>query len=307
MLKTSLRYFISVASHGSIRAASSELNVVQSAVSRQLQTLEHELGMPLLERRSRGVVLTEAGELVLAFARNAHLEVDRLKSELDELLGLERGHIRICAMETMVQFILPQAIMRFRSLHPRIAFTVTVATTDEVVEAVRSGQVDIGLGFSPVIGPEITLLYERLEPMLAVMTSNHPMASRQSVSIADIKDFPVALSPPRSGARVVTDQACREAGVKISPALESNSVDLLRRFAMSGDGIALLLRHTVSRSLDRGELTVLPFAEDTIAGTVTIMALDGRRLPLASEKMVTILTEELDRPSEEACRDAKTA
>lgn len=298
MLKTSLRYFVSVASHGSIRAASAELNVAQSAVSRQLQALEYEIGTALLERRSRGVVLTEAGELLFAFARNAQLDVDRLKSELDELQGLERGHIRISSMETMVPFILPRAISRFRELHPRITFTVTISTTDEVVEAVRAGHADIGLGFSPIIGPEIVLKYERAEPLLAVMSSSHPLASRDHISIGDVAGYPVAMSPPRSGARIVSDRAYRQADVKLFPALESNSVDLLRRFVMTGNGITLLLRHTVARSLDRGELTVLPFAEDTLAGTVVIMALDGRTLPLAAEKMVSILAEELDHPTE---------
>ena len=294
MLKTALRYFISVASHGSIRAASGELNVAQSAVSRQLQSLEHDVGMTLFERRSRGVALTEAGELLFSFARSAMLDVDRLRSELDELLGLERGHVRISTIETMVPLILPRAINRFRSLHPRITFTITIATTDEVVEAVQAGQADIGLGFSPIVGPEITLKYERQEALLAVMSASHPLASRASVSIAEASAFPIALSPPRSGARIVVDRACREAGVKITPVLESNSVELLHRFVMVGDGIAPLLRHTISESLHRGELTVVPFTEDAIAGTVTIMALDGRNLPLASEKMASILADELD-------------
>lgn len=306
MLKTSLRYFVSVASHGSIRAASSELNVAQSAVSRQLQGLEYEIGAVLLERRSRGVVLTAAGELLFAFARNAQLDVDRLRSELDELQGLERGHVRISAMETMVQLILPAAIARFQRLHPRITFAVTISTTDEVVEAVRGGHADIGLGFSPIIGPEITLKYERLEPLLAVMSADHPLASRSSVSIAEIADYPVALSPPRSGARIVSDGACRDAGVKLLPTLETNSVDLLRRFVMTGSGITLLLRHTVSQGFDREALKVLPFTENTISGTVAIMALDGRTLPLAAEKMAAILAEELDRSPAQSS-DAKSA
>lgn len=294
MLKTALRYFVSVAQQGSIRAASGEVNVAQSAVSRQLQALEYELGTPLFERRSRGVALTEAGELVFAFARRAMLDIDRLRSELDELQGLERGHVRIHAIETMVPFILPRAINRFRSMHPRITFKVTIATTDEVADAVQAGQTDIGLAFSPIVGPEIVHKYERIEPLLAVMASSHPLTSLTSVSVGQIAAYPVALSPPRSGARIVVDRACRDAGVKIEPALESNSVELLHRFATVGDGIAPLLRHTIIRNLTRGELSAIPFVERSLSGTVTIIALEGRSLPLASEKMVKVLSEELD-------------
>lgn len=294
MLKTALRYFVSVAQQGSIRAASGEVNVAQSAVSRQLQALEYELGTTLFERRSRGVALTEAGELVFQFARRTMLDVDRLRSELDELQGLERGHVRIHAIETMVPFILPRALNRFRSMHSRITFKVTIATTDEVVEAVQDGQADIGLAFSPICGPEIVHLYERNEPLLAVMAPSHVLASRQSVSIGEIAAYPVAMSPPRSGARIVVDRACRDAAVKIEPALESNSVELLHRFATADNGIAPLLRHTITRNLDRGELSAVPFVDDTLAGTVTIIAMEGRRLPLASEKMVSVLSEELD-------------
>lgn len=298
MLKTSLRYFSSVASSGSIRAASAALNVAQSAVSRQLQSLEFELGMELFDRHSRGVALTEAGQLLFTFTKNTMLDVDRLRSELDELLGLERGHVRICAIETMVHYILPRALMSFQSLYPGITYSVTIATTDEVVQAVQVGQADLGLGFSPIVDADIRLLYERVEPLLAVMSPMHPLAPKEQVSIIEVARYPVALSPSRSGARIVIDRACRNAGIKFTPQLETNSVELLHRFATLGGCVAPLLRHTVSQSMDSGQLRVVPFSDPEIAGTVTIMALEGRSLPLAAEKMAGVIAHQLDATSQ---------
>src|ERR1700761_9247132 len=145
MLKTSLRYFMSVVRHGSFRAASSELNVAQSAVSRQIQSLEYELGMPLFERRPRGVALTEAGQLLFGFCKNATFDADRMQSEFDALRGLQRGRVHIAAIESMVPAILPKAIDCFQKRFPSITFSIDVLTTDPIVDAVCNGDADIGI------------------------------------------------------------------------------------------------------------------------------------------------------------------
>ena len=95
MAFTQLRYFYEVARSGSIREASSRLSVTPSSVSRQIQNLEHEVRMPLFERRARGMSLTSAGELYMAYARSVLAELDRLHSDIDDLRGLRRGRVRI--------------------------------------------------------------------------------------------------------------------------------------------------------------------------------------------------------------------
>ena len=294
MLKTSLKSFLSVVRHGSIRAASAELNLAQSAISRQLQALEHEVGALLLERRPRGVVLTEAGSLLLQYGRSATFDVDRLLSEMDALRGLQRGHLRIAAIESMVPALLPQVIDRFRCAHPGVTFAVDVLTTDQVLADLRAGDADIGVGFSPQPGPDITVYHRVEEPLLAVMAVDHPLAALDRVTLADIVRHPLGLPSNKSGARFVFDEACRRAGVTARPLLETSSMELLHRFALLGNGVTVLLRHTIGESVERGTLRAVQLGDGVLGGTLEVLTLQDRTLPLASERFLAYLRDGLD-------------
>ncbi len=140
MNNVNLRYFASVARHGSMREAAEELHVAQSALSRQIQKLEQELGVPLFQRHARGVELTSAGEIFLRHARSSLRQEERVRSELDALKGLRRGTINVQAIESLVPGVLPQVILRFSARHPGITFNVTIDRTDRILAAVREGR-----------------------------------------------------------------------------------------------------------------------------------------------------------------------
>ena len=295
MLKTSVRYFMSVVQHGSIRAAASELNVAQSAISRQIQALEHELGAPLLERRPRGVTLTHAGELLYTYGRDATFQVERLSSELDALQGLRRGHVRIASIEALVPHLLPQAINRFLTQYPGITFSVEVGGTDRVVGAIREGSADIGLAFNPHPTGEFRIIFRVREPLFAMVAQSHPLGRAKQLSVRDLATWPFAVPARLTGSRMLFDEACREAHVIMTPALETNSVELLHRFALLGDGVAVLARLTCVESLRTHKLRAIGFKEENLSsGTIDIVTLANRQLPIAAEKFLIALRRELD-------------
>jgi DNA-binding transcriptional LysR family regulator len=295
MLKTSVRYFMSVVQHGSIRAAAAELNVAQSAISRQIQALEHEIGAPLLERRSRGVALTAAGELLHSYGRDATFQVERLTSELDALHGLRRGHVRIASIEALVPHLLPQAISRFLNQYPGVAFSVEVGGTDRIIGTVREGRADIGLAFNPQPSGDLRVILRVREPLFAMVTPSHPLSRSQQTSVGQIAAWPVAVPVRYTGSRMLFDEACREAHVVIAPALESNSVELLHRFALLGNGVAVLARLSAIESLRTRKLRAIRFKEENLAsGTIDVITLAGRRLPVAAEKFLIALRGAID-------------
>lgn len=293
MLKTSLRYLMSVARHGSIRAASSELNIAQSAVSRRLQALEYQLGTPLFERKPRGVALTEAGELLYSYCLNSTFAIERLYSEIDELRGLRRGRVRLASMESAVPSVLCNAIDAFRIKHPNIAFSVDILTSDKVLDTVREGDVDIGLTFGGEFNDDIQVVYNAKEPLLATMTPDHPLAKHKSISIQELASWPIALAPPRSSSRVIFDKGCASAGIVVKPALETNSVELMHRFALGGTGVTLLLRHAGMSSFKNNQLCAIPVTGNDLEGDVSIITLKERQLPLAAEAFLLTIREEL--------------
>jgi DNA-binding transcriptional LysR family regulator len=295
VLRPSVRYFVSVVQHGSIRAAASELGVAQSAISRQIQALERDLGAPLLERRPRGVALTQAGELLFAYTREATFHLDRLRSEIDALEGLRRGHVRVHAIEAMVPHLLPRAIDAFVTQFPGITFEVGVAGTDRVLAAVRDGSAEIGVGFCPEPAEEVRTVFRVKEPLYAFVAPGHPLAPRRQISVRELATWPVAVPIRLTGSRNLFDAACRQGRVEVKPALETSSVELLHRFALVGHGVAILTRLTCIESLRDRHLVALRFQEPEMnAGTIDVFTLAARRLPIAAERFLVALRRELD-------------
>ena len=118
-----LDYVDEVARAGSIRKAAEQLNVTASAVNRRITDLEEELGAPLFERLPRGVRLTAAGELFVHYLRKQHGEVERMKSQIEDLKGLRRGTVRLACSQALALDFLPRAIAEFRKRTPRSSST----------------------------------------------------------------------------------------------------------------------------------------------------------------------------------------
>ncbi len=294
MTTVSLRYFATVARRGSIREAAEELHVAQSALSRQIQKLEQEFGVPLFQRHPRGVELTSAGEIFLRHARSSLRQTERVRSELDALKGLRRGTITIQSIESLVPGVLPQAIMRFRARHPGITFEVTVDRTDRIITAVREGRTDIGLAFYPPVEPDLTTVFKMREPLVALMSPRHPLAGRPKVSLADSVIYPIALPLKNSGSRVLIDIACKAAGIYMVPVLETNSIQFRVQFVQVDNGITFHSRLSARDSLRTGDLVAVPI-RDRIVNTATIDAVThaSRELPLAAEEFLRFLQGEL--------------
>jgi len=282
--------------HGSIRAAAEALHVAQSAVSRQLQSLEQELDVQLIERRARGIAPTPAGELLYRYWRDANFHVERLRSEIDALQGLRRGNVRIATVESLTTGLLPDAIDTFRALHPGITFEVLMSGSDGVAQAVRSGEAEMGFGLNLGSSPEFNVVHRVREPILAVMSPKHALATARTLTLSRIAGWPIALSMRRNGIRQLVEAAATAAGITIEPALVTNSVELQHRFARTGQGIAFLPRLPCLQSIKSGLLAAVQISDPALnSGTFDIITLAARKLPLAAEEFISIARQELQK------------
>ena len=154
---TALRYFLEVVRTGSVSEAATRLSVSPSAVSRQVATLEDLLGVPLFERRPRGMAPSPAGELLAAHALRNALEADRVVADIEALQGLRRGLIRLCCSAGFAIEFLPKAMAQFREQHPGMQFHLRVAAPAAVTQAVLNTEAGIGLTYSRTAERDIEL------------------------------------------------------------------------------------------------------------------------------------------------------
>jgi DNA-binding transcriptional LysR family regulator len=274
-----LRYFVEVARLGSIRIAAERLNVAPSAISRQIQNLEDTNGIPFFERHARGVVLTQAGQIFDEYARFVLQELDRTRSDINDLKQLRRGTIRVHSVDGIVAGPLSTAICSFRAQHPNITFKLTSTGAQTVVKAVRDGESDVGIAFQPLPERNVLSAHEFADPLCVIAAPGSSMANLNQASLIEALRHPVALPTETFGIRALINARCAELKLLPEPALETNSIEALRGFARSGAGLTMLPYLSAKRDVDMGLLVALPFTDPPLRRAATHICVQERRRP----------------------------
>ncbi len=259
-----LRYFVAVARAGSIRKASEELHVASSAVSRQIQKIEDELGTPLFERLPNGLRLTQAGKATLRHAKATLHDFELLTGELGALKGKKTGLVSIAALDSLFVRFLPDQIKEFHKLHPAVNFRVHSGVQSRIATMVAEGEIDIGITFNLPHPEDTRFIADIPMPLMAMVSADHPLARRPSVSLSECAQYNLLLQvdtePLRSMIEVELSSLERTGRALVT----SNNLMLLRPLIEAGVGVAFY--------------TPLGMADQIRSGTIVGVPLEGSRL-----------------------------
>jgi DNA-binding transcriptional LysR family regulator len=290
-----LRYVDEVARAGSIRKAADQLNVTASAVNRRIMDLEEELGTPLFERRARGVRLTAAGEIFVHYLRSQHGEVERMKSQIEDLKGLRRGEVRIACSQALALDFLPREIAEFRRRHQQVAFTVKVVDHELAMAALAAYEVDLVLVFRPPFLANFQPLMSLQQRLVAVMASDHPLARKRALRLRDCAAYPVALAERSIGGRQLLDQVASRSRIDFNIAAQTNSFELLRGLVTRAGLISFQIR--IGTLPDRNKLGLIARDiddRDVPRANLVLGQLRDRNLPVATAMFAEQLARSLE-------------
>src|SRR5437588_2200908 len=254
-----LRVLCEVARHGSFSAAADSLGYTQPAVSRQIATLEAELGTLLVRRVPQGAVLTDAGRLLVARAEEVIARLSDAEAELHALAGLEGGRLRLASFASAAASIVPLAIARFRERYPAVELSIMMADPIDSLPLLRSGELDLALSHDPMgqaadedgvatvvsggagsaNGLEFVHLFD--DPMYVAMPSGHPLADAESLDLSCFSDEPWMLATTNScpDSRLFL-RACHAAGFEPRIAFQNDDYPAMLGFVATGVGVALV-------------------------------------------------------------------
>lgn len=188
-----LRYFVAVAEHLHFSKAANTLGLAQPALSQAIRRLENELGVTLFERSSRSVRLSDMGQALLPRARSLLSHAATSEREIRELAGLQRTRLRVGASGTIAAFMLPDLLRSYRSRFPDPRLEIVQRRTEGVIALVESGELDVGIVRLPFRSTHLNVTPLRTENLFAVLPSNHPMAARKTLSVADLAQDPFIM------------------------------------------------------------------------------------------------------------------
>jgi DNA-binding transcriptional LysR family regulator len=286
-------YFEAVYRHGSIRKAATALHIASSALNRRVLDLEEEIGTPLFERLPRGVRLTQAGELFLAYVRRCALDLQQLKSQLEQVRGHSVGSVRIGVAESVTPKLLPGAVEAFCKAHPAVSFHITVDGPEGLGEALLQDTVDLILTHELLQHPGCVTLAAARHPLCAFVAPTHPLAQQTSSTLGECSQYPCALPDRTLAARRLLDLALEQASVRITPAVESNSVETLKAFARSGEAVCFSFH--LGNTAETAGLVALELRNPHCADArLFLAARRGRTLPPVAAMFAEQLKVELE-------------
>jgi molybdate transport repressor ModE-like protein len=246
-----MRVLREVAAQGSFSAAAEALNFTQSAVSQHVAALEREAGTQLVERRRRGLRLTEAGTVLVGHADAILARIDCAEEELAALAGLRGGHLRLISFQSGGATLAPRAVAAFRERHPQVELSMLEAEPDEAGVRLKSGEADLALVYDhhstpDLLGPELELTPLLDDTYEAILPSGHALAKRRRLALADLAAEPWVASTNVCGCRRITESVCQEAGYQPKIAFEADETMAAQALVAAGVGVTLLPRLALS-------------------------------------------------------------
>lgn len=235
-----LRGFLTVCRQGSFTEAAKSLYLTQPAISQQVKTIEDELGIPLIEKRGRELHLTPAGEEVKARAEEVFSCLDQMVEAVDDIKGLRRGRISVAASDTVVMYLFPKWMKKFRSKYPDITIYLTDRMSHSVEERVVSGQSDLGLITMPPASQEVVAEKFHEEKLRLILPTDDPLAKKTRLEMKSIASRPRIALGRGSATRKLIDAVFASRGLEWTPSMELSGFEMIKRYVAAGFGASIV-------------------------------------------------------------------
>lgn len=282
-----LKYFLAISRLGSFTRASEELYVTQPTLSHQMRQLETELGCNLLDRSSRSIRLTGAGEIFASYANRAIKEIEDGRVAIQGYQGLQVGGVVIGAISAFTNSLLPPILSEFAQAYPGIKVKVVELPTGEMQRQIRDGDLAFGLGY----GPESTefICGEELfrENLMLIVSKQHPYAKKAYVTIEDVLKTKLALLSVEYMSRRLIDMAFLEIMAKPDIAMEINSIDAILETIGDAQLATIMTKRMVQ---NYKKLVAIPLRPE-ISRTAAIFKRDNANLSPAAQVLIDKLIE----------------
>lgn len=281
-----LEAFVQIVATKSFRAAAAHIGVSQPALSRTIRQAEQTLQARLFDRDTRNVEVTPAGRELLPIAQRILGEFDNSFGELGQFLQGQTGRVSLGMLPSIGSSLIPQAISRYRSVHPKVEFAFLEAPADALLKAIDDGRSDFGLSVRPA--PDTRLRYRHLmnDPFVLVCRRDDLLATRESVPWSIFASRPYLASQASSSIRPITDAALLR--FSVSAALEYPSISSCGAMIRAGLGITALPLMALDLIRMDGLATV-PLVRPQINRQIGIITRIGRTLPPVGQTFIDTL------------------
>ena len=291
-----LELFCSVAELRSFSKAASVHELTQSAASQAMQHLEESLGVQLIDRSKRPLVLTSAGSIYLRGVKSMLRGYNRLEQEVRSTSERLSGQIAVGTIYSVGLSYMPHATDEFQRMHPEVDVIPKFGTSEEIIELTADGSVDLGLVSFPKTTKQLQYVLWQQEPMRLVCSPKHALANRTDVTLRDLQGIKMVGFDRDLALRKEIDQGLAKAGVTVDFNMEFNNADSMTRAIEANRGIGIVPEAAVRRETATGTLRVVACQDLRMTRPLGIIYRRSGRLGKAASEFASLL---LGRPLEQ--------
>jgi DNA-binding transcriptional LysR family regulator len=292
-----LRVFLKVAELEHITRASEELNLSQPAVTKTIQSLEHEIGLELVERQGRRIALTYAGRVLQGYARQIFALEREMEEALVALRDVESGEVTLAANTTAGVYLLPPIVAQFRMQYPQINLHIAILNSHEIVDEIMNWNLDFGLveGDASTLPAALNVQLFAYDELILVVAPGHPWSSLPSVDLEVLREGTLLMREQGSGIREVVEHSLLQHNVVVQPLFTLTDNEAIKQMVISGVGTAIVSRLSVQRELANGDLVQVRITGLELRPQLSLIQRADKQLSRAAQAFCTFLRPSIEK------------
>ena len=286
-----LRVFQTVAEHEHITRASEELILSQPAVTKIIQSLEHETGLELIERHGRRIVLTHAGHVLHSYARRMFALEREMEEALASLQDVEAGEIKLAANTTTGVYLLPPIVARYRELYPQVSLHIDILNSHEIIEQTVNWTLDFGLveGDPSTLPSGLHVDVFAQDELVLVVAPDHRWSGLDELSPESLREEELLLREQGSGIREVIEHALLLHRVQVRPLFTLPDNEAIKQMVKTGVGAAIVSALAVQRELISGDLIRIQITGVDLRPQLSLVRRTDKQLSRAAQAFCALL------------------
>ena len=297
---TTLNLVLAIADTRSITRGAEREHLALAAASKRLSDLEARFGVPLFERRARGVEPTEAGRALVRHVRSLHAQLHALESEVVEFSHGIKGHLRVAATAGAISECLPPDLAAFSQAHPQIRISLEDLTSAEIQAAVAEGRADVGIVVPPLLDNRLQHRVYRHSALAAMVPADNPLAGRKAVRFEQLLEHDIVGLHQGAAVHELMRAEAEGQGRTLKARLQVRGFDAIAQLVEAGLGVAVMPAAVAQRFAQLFRVKVLRLNEPWAERDYLLVLRTQEVLPTVVQRFVDALcppTKTTDQPS----------
>ena len=286
-----LRIFYQTAKYQSCTIAAEKLFISQPSVTAQVKAFEDFCNLKLFRKMGREIHLTDEGKSLYEYARRVFEYEKEIEDAIADMRVLRKGVLRLGTTKTYARSYMPLLISKFWQSYPNIKIHLNEGSSFQMANSLLDFQSEIVIVAKIEENSQICFVPFCQEDIVVLVSPDHHLAKRNSITMAELAKEPIIMKEPGSGTRMALDEAFASKGVVPNILMEINNTFFIKQVTLRGDGISFLVRAAVTTELEEGKLVTVPIEDCQILAGVSIAYLGNRRLSRPAQAFLDILEE----------------